>query len=115
MKTLMKPAHLALASLALASSAVLAPAAFAYNEPTDAFKAMDTDGDAVVTQSEYVAHASANEGMDPEGAKLRFEVLAGQDGELTEAEFTGAMTVLDPADGLATPDAETLPPPGETR
>ncbi|MEM7766286.1 MAG: hypothetical protein AAF253_02225 [Pseudomonadota bacterium] len=105
MKTLMKPALALLAAAALAAPSVLAQGAAA-----DTFKAMDVNGDGMVSQSEYVTHAAAYDGTDPESAKLRFELLAGQDGQLTEAEFADASEVLEPGDTMTAPAA-----PGETR
>lgn len=91
---------------AIATAALLAPAALASDRPGDVFKAMDSDGDTIVTQTEYVDHASTRAGLDPEGARLRFEVLAGLDGELTEAEYVEAMAVLAPPVGI---DATAMP------
>lgn len=91
---------------AIATAALLAPAALASDRAGEVFKAMDSDGDTIVTQAEYVEHASTREGMDPEGARLRFEVLAGLDGELTEAEYVEAMAVLAPPVGI---DAPAMP------
>ncbi|MEM0985896.1 MAG: hypothetical protein AAGJ32_06595 [Pseudomonadota bacterium] len=80
------------------TAAMAAPAAFAMEKGADAFAAMDANGDAIVTEAEFVAYATSKGSVDPEGAKLRFEVLAGQDGQLTETEFTDAMAVLESRD-----------------
>jgi len=92
---------------AMVAPAILTPAALALTDPAAKFDAMDTNGDAVVTEAEYIAHAAETERMDPEGAKLRFEVLAGQDRTLTAEEFASAMSVLEPGtDGAGTGTAD---------
>ena len=72
--------------------------------PSATFEDMDADGDTLVTEAEFVDYAMAEEGIDERGAKDRFTVLAGPDGELTQIEYDAAMSVLGPDDGMADPD-----------
>lgn len=62
-------------------------------EPGEKFAAMDTDGDAIVTQAEFTAYTTADGEHSEAEAIEAFATLAGDDGELTEAEFEAAMAV----------------------
>ena len=90
-------------SLALLLAVPAAPA-FARFDPAEMFHAMDTNDDEIVSRAEFVAHSLAHHPVDEAGAGLRFDVLAGLDGELTEDEYKAAMAVLNPRPNKQTAD-----------
>lgn len=75
---------------AAVAAMVLTPAALA-NDHGDKFSKMDTNGDASVTEAEFVAYVTADGEVSGDEASLQFAVLAGQDGVLTREEFDAAM------------------------
>lgn len=75
---------------------VLAPMALA-DDHADKFTMMDANGDAAVTEAEFVTYATATGEVTDGEASLQFAVLAGRDGVLTREEFDAAMSVKEDA------------------
>ncbi len=59
--------------------------------PADYFEKIDANADGVVTQAEYVSYKTADGKYTSEKATASFTKVAGDDGQLTLAEFEGAM------------------------
>ncbi|MEM9842541.1 MAG: hypothetical protein AAF767_07825 [Pseudomonadota bacterium] len=57
----------------------------------DYFKKIDADASGIISQAEYVSYKTANGKHSAEDASKAFLKLAGDDGELSLAEFEGAM------------------------
>ena len=82
--------------LKIASSAfgLIAASAFAVanaGSPADYFNKIDADANGTITETEFVAYKTADGDYDADKASEKFAKLAGDDGELTLAEFEGAM------------------------
>ena len=67
--------------------------------PADYFKKIDADASGMITQAEYVAYKTADGKYSAEKAGAKFAKLAGDDGELSLAEFEGAMKKAKSKDG----------------
>ena len=61
----------------------------------------------MITQAEYVAYKTADGKYTAEKAGAKFAKLAGDDGELTLAEFEGAMKNAEKKDGKKTERSES--------
>ena len=59
---------------------------------SDYFNKIDADASGMITQAEYVAYKTADGKYSAEKASEKFAYLAGDDGQLTLAEFEAAMT-----------------------
>nr|WP_070958771.1 hypothetical protein [Hyphomonas sp. Mor2] len=59
--------------------------------PADYFNKIDADASGVITQAEYVAYKTADGKYTAEKVSEKFAKIAGDDGELTLAEFESAM------------------------
>lgn len=59
--------------------------------PADYFNKIDADASGMITQAEYVAYKTSGDKYTAEKASEKFASLAGEDGELSLAEFEGAM------------------------
>ncbi len=59
--------------------------------PAQYFERIDTDANGTVSLAEFVAHKTAKGKHTAEQAEVKFASLAGDDGELTFAEFEAAM------------------------
>ena len=59
---------------------------------TDYFNKIDADASGMITQAEYVAYKTSGGKYSAEKAGEKFAKLAGDDGELSLAEFEAAMT-----------------------
>ncbi len=73
---------------------VLAASAFAVayaGSPADYFNKIDADASGMITEAEYVAYKTAGGKYTAEKASASFAKLAGDDGQVTLAEFEGAM------------------------
>lgn len=57
----------------------------------DYFNKIDADASGMITQAEFVAYKTAGGKVTAEKAAEKFAKLAGDDGQLTLAEFEGAM------------------------
>ena len=60
--------------------------------PADYFNKIDADASGMITQAEYVAYKTSGGKYSAEKAGEKFAKLAGDDGELSLAEFEAAMT-----------------------
>jgi len=81
-------------SILSATAAVAAASAFSVAQagsPADYFEKIDANADGVVTQAEYVSFKTADGKYSAEKAAASFTKVAGDDGELTLAEFEGSM------------------------
>ena len=58
--------------------------------PADYFNKIDADASGMITQAEYVAYKTSGGEVTAEKATEKFAKLAGDDGELSLAEFEGA-------------------------
>ena len=67
--------------------------------PADYFNKIDADSSGMITQAEYVAYKTADGKHSAEKATAKFAKLAGDDGELSLAEFEGAMKKAKSKDG----------------
>ena len=67
--------------------------------PADYFNKIDADASGMITQAEYVAYKTAGGKYTAEKASEKFAKLAGDDGEISLAEFDGAMTKAKSKDG----------------
>jgi Ca2+-binding EF-hand superfamily protein len=65
----------------------------------DYFNKIDADSSGMITQAEYVAYKTADGKHSAEKATAKFAKLAGDDGELSLAEFEGAMKKAKSKDG----------------
>ncbi|NQY38465.1 MAG: hypothetical protein HRT80_00050 [Henriciella sp.] len=65
----------------------------------DYFKKIDADASGMITQAEYVAYKTAGGKYSADKAGEKFAKLAGDDGELSLAEFEGAMKKAKSKDG----------------
>lgn len=65
----------------------------------DYFNKIDADASGVITQAEYVAHKTSGGKYTAEKASEKFAKLAGDDGELSMAEFESAMKKSKSKDG----------------
>ena len=84
------------------SLGVIAAGAFAVahaGSPADYFNKIDADASGMITQAEYVAYKTADGKYSAEKAGAKFAKLAGDDGELSLAEFEGAMQRTKAKDG----------------
>ena len=73
---------------------VFAASAFAVayaGSPADYFNKIDADASGVITQAEYVAYKTADGKYSAEKASEKFAKVAGDDGEMTLAEFEEAV------------------------
>lgn len=82
--------------LKLVTGAVLGISASAFavahaGTAADYFNKIDADASGMITQAEYVAYKTADGKYSAEKAGEKFAKLAGDDGELSLAEFEGAM------------------------
>ena len=80
--------------LVTSASGLLAASAFAVasaGSPADYFNKIDADASGMITQAEYVAYKTAGGKYTAEKAAEKFAKLAGDDGQVTLAEFEGAM------------------------
>ncbi|MDG1825051.1 MAG: hypothetical protein ABNH53_01225 [Henriciella sp.] len=59
--------------------------------PVDYFNKIDADASGVVSQAEFVAHKTAGGKYTAAQASEKFAKLAGDDGQLTLAEYEGSM------------------------
>ena len=91
MMTYLKPA---LAAMALGAGPALfgAPLALAQEAQAPAthvekFVAMDVDSNGLVSEPEFVAYAAEAHDASEEDAKAKFAQIAGEDGQMTLAEF----------------------------
>lgn len=75
--------------------------------PADYFNKIDADASGVITQAEYVAYKTADGKYSAEKAGKKFAKLAGDDGELTLAEFETAMKKSKSKDGKKKHDRNT--------
>ena len=92
------------------SLGTLAASAFAVahaGSPADYFNKIDADASGMITQAEYVAYKTADGKYTAEKAGAKFAKLAGDDGELTLAEFEGAMKNAEKKDGKKTERSES--------
>lgn len=67
--------------------------------PADYFNKIDADASGMITQAEYVAFKTADGKHSAEEAGEKFAKVAGDDGELSLAEFEGAMKKAKSKDG----------------
>ena len=84
------------------SMGAIAAGAFAVahaGSPADYFNKIDADASGMITQAEYVAYKTADGKYSAEKAGAKFAKLAGDDGELSLAEFEGAMKKTKAKDG----------------
>ena len=73
---------------------LVAASAFAVahaGSPADYFNKIDADASGVITQAEYVAFKTADGKYSAEDAGAKFAKVAGEDGEMTLAEFEAAV------------------------
>lgn len=73
---------------------LVAASAFAVahaGSPADYFNKIDADASGVITQAEYVAFKTADGKYSAEDAGAKFAKVAGDDGEMTLAEFEAAV------------------------
>ncbi len=75
--------------------------------PADYFKKIDADASGVISQAEYVAYKTSGGKYSAEKASEKFAKLAGDDGELSLAEFEGAMKKAKSKDGKHKKDRTT--------
>ncbi len=59
--------------------------------PADYFNKIDADASGMITQAEYVAYKTADGKHSAEEASEKFAAVAGDDGELSLAEFEAAV------------------------
>lgn len=59
--------------------------------PADYFNKIDADASGVITEAEYVAYKTADGKYSAEDVAAKFAKVAGDDGELTLAEFEAAV------------------------
>ena len=58
--------------------------------PVEKFATMDTDASGLVSEAEFVAHATASGDHTAEEAQVKFLKIAGDDGAITLAELEAA-------------------------
>jgi Ca2+-binding EF-hand superfamily protein len=81
---------------------LIAASAFAVahaGSPADYFNKIDADASGMITQAEYVAYKTSDGKYSAEEASAKFAKVAGEDGELSLAEFEGAMKRAKSKDG----------------
>lgn len=98
---------LKLVSGAIAGLTACAFAVAHAGSPADYFNKIDADASGMITQAEYVAYKTAGGKVSAEKATEKFAKLAGDDGELSLAEFEGAMKKTKSKDGKAKKDRTT--------
>ncbi len=87
--------------LATATLSFGAPLMWAQTAPdsqagaVEKFVAMDTDRNSVVSEAEFVAYAADAHDASEEDARAKFAQIAGDDGELSLAEFAAVHTASD--------------------
>ena len=89
---------------------IVAASAFAVahaGSPADYFNKIDADASGMITQTEYVAYKTSGGKYSAEKASEKFAKLAGDDGELSLAEFEGAMVKAKSKDGKHKKDRTT--------
>jgi len=98
--------------LKLATGAIIGITASAFavahaGSAADYFSKIDADASGMITQAEYVAYKTADGKYSAEKAGEKFAKLAGDDGELSLAEFEGAMKKAKSKDKMQKKDRTT--------